>query len=408
MAADRCRHYGADGGRLSNVAMPNRIRTTHAGSLPRPAALAALHAKRFAGKPVDLGALAAQSRTATAEVVRRQCELGIDVVNNGEVGRESFFTYVQHRMTGFSGLSRRPPMRDLVKYPAYRGRLQRTAFAQDSVSLGQPPQATGDVAYGGTAAIDAECAELAQLLRSVGHQPADAFVSAPSPGIVVAAMENRHYPDLDAYLHAVSAALAIEYRAILAHGFLLQIDAPDLAMERHTYFAEQPLDVFVGFVEQVGDAINTALRGVPRHRIRLHVCWGNYEGPHDEDVPLEAIWDALARIDAGQILLSMANPRHSHEYHVFESRGLPADTTLVAGVIDTTTNYIEHPDAVADRLVQIATSIGDPARLMAGTDCGFETSAGFASVVDEIAWQKLASLVEGARRASVKLFGRGG
>ncbi len=339
-------------------------------------------------------------------MVRQQCELGIDVVNNGEDGRESFFTYVQHRMSGFSGVSRRPPMRDLVKYPGYLGRLQRTAFATDSVSLTQPPQATGDVMYGDTAAIDAECREFTQVLKTVGREPADAFMSAPSPGIVVAAMENRHYPDLDAYLQAVSAALTVEYRAILRHGFILQIDAPDLAMERHTYFSDQPLDVFVGFVERVGAAINTALRGVPRSRIRLHVCWGNYEGPHDEDVPLEAIWDALVRIDAGHILLSMANPRHSHEYRLFESRGLPADTTLVAGVIDTTTNYIEHPDAVADRLVQIAQVLEDPTRLMAGTDCGFETSAGFASVVDEIAWQKLASLVEGARRASVKLFGR--
>lgn len=386
--------------------MRQRIRTTHAGSLPRPVALAALHARRFAGETIDLAELAAQSRAATKAVVRQQCELGIDVVNNGEVGRESFFTYVQHRMSGFSGVSRRPPMRDLVKYPGYLGRLQRTAFATDSVSLTQPPQATGDVMYGDTAAIDAECREFTQVLKTVGREPADAFMSAPSPGIVVAAMENRHYPDLDAYLQAVSAALTVEYRAILRHGFILQIDAPDLAMERHTYFSDQPLDVFVGFVERVGAAINTALRGVPRSRIRLHVCWGNYEGPHDEDVPLEAIWDALVRIDAGHILLSMANPRHSHEYRLFESRGLPADTTLVAGVIDTTTNYIEHPDAVADRLVQIAQVLEDPTRLMAGTDCGFETSAGFASVVDEIAWQKLASLVEGARRASVKLFGR--
>ncbi|HEY6599905.1 MAG TPA: hypothetical protein VIZ30_11350 [Pseudomonadales bacterium] len=185
----------------------------------------------------------------------------------------------------------------------------------------------------------------------------------------------------------------------------MQIDAPDLAMERHTYFADQPLETFVGFVERVGDAINAALSGVDLARIRLHVCWGNYEGPHDEDVPLDAIWDALGRIDAGQLLLSMANPRHAHEYHLLASRPLPPRTALVAGVIDTTTNYIEHPDTVADRLVLIAEALGDPTRLMAGTDCGFETAAGFSSVVDEVAWQKLGSLVEGARRASTMLFG---
>jgi 5-methyltetrahydropteroyltriglutamate--homocysteine methyltransferase len=385
--------------------LTDRIRTTHAGSLPRPAELVALHARRFAGERIDSGELAALSKQATADVVRRQVEIGIDEVNNGEVGRESFFTYVQHRMSGFSGQSRRAPMRDLVKYPHFLGYLQRTAFGGDNVSLLQPPQATGPIVYGDTAAIDAECQELAEVLRSLGRKNADAFVSAPSPGIIVAAMEDRHYADLNAYLDAVSAALAVEYRAILRHGFQLQIDAPDLAMERHTYFADQPLSTFVGFVERVGDAINAALRGVPRRRIRLHVCWGNYEGPHDEDVPLADIWAALRRIDAGEVLLSMANPRHAHEYHLFEQQGFPNDTTLVAGVIDTTTNYIEHPDTVADRLVRIAESLDDPRRLMAGTDCGFETSAGYSSVVDEIAWQKLASMVEGARRASRMLFG---
>jgi len=385
--------------------MGDRILTTHAGSLPRPPELVALHARRFAGERIDAVELAQRSKQATEDVVRRQVDIGVDQVNNGEVGRESFFTYVQHRMSGFSGQSRRPPMRDLVKYPHFLGYLQRTAFSGNNVSLLQPPQATGPIQYGDTVAIDAECNELTTVLRSLGRGNADAFVSSPSPGIIVAAMENRHYKDLDAYIDAVAAALAVEYRAILGHGFQLQIDAPDLAMERHTYFADQPLSAFVSFVERVGDAINNALRGVPKDRIRLHVCWGNYEGPHDEDVPLADIWSALKRIDAGSILLSMANPRHAHEYHLFERQRLPSDMTLVAGVIDTTTNYIEHPDTVADRLIRIAESLDDPRRLMAGTDCGFETSAGFSTVIDDIAWQKLATMVEGARRASRMLFG---
>ena len=385
--------------------MRDRILTTHAGSLPRPPELVALHARRFAGERIDAVELAQRSKQATEDVVRRQVDIGVDQVNNGEVGRESFFTYVQHRMSGFSGQSRRPPMRDLVKYPHFLGYLQRTAFSGNNVSLLQPPQATGPIQYGDTMAIDAECNELTTVLRSLGRGNADAFVSSPSPGIIVAAMENRHYKDLDAYIDAVAAALAVEYRAILGHGFQLQIDAPDLAMERHTYFADQPLSAFVSFVERVGDAINNALRGVPKDRIRLHVCWGNYEGPHDEDVPLADIWSALKRIDAGAILLSMANPRHAHEYHLFERQRLPSDMTLVAGVIDTTTNYIEHPDTVADRLIRIAESLDDPRRLMAGTDCGFETSAGFSTVIDDIAWQKLATMVEGARRASRMLFG---
>jgi len=385
--------------------MNDRIRTTHAGSLPRPAELVGLHARRFAGEKIDANELAALSHRATVDVVRRQCDVGIDEVNNGEVGRESFFTYVQHRMTGFSGQSRRKPMLDLVKYPHFLAFLQRTAFAGENVSLLQPPQATGAIAYGDTAAIDAECNELTEILRGLGRDNSSAFVSAPSPGIIVAAMENRHYRDLNAYLDAVARALAVEYRAILRHGFQLQIDAPDLAMERHTYFADRPLSEFVDFVAAVGNAINAALIGVPKERIRLHVCWGNYEGPHDEDVPLADIWDALKQIDCGELLLSMANPRHAHEHHLFETRHLPKDTTLVAGVIDTTTNYIEHPDTVADRLVRIAESLDDPRRLMAGTDCGFETSAGYSAVIDDIVWQKLAAMVEGARRASRVLFG---
>ncbi len=215
--------------------MSARILTTHAGSLPRPAELVALHARRFAGERIDAAELAQRSKEAAESVVRRQIDIGVDQVNNGEVGRESFFTYVQHRMSGFSGQSRRPPMRDIVKYPHFLGYLQRTAFSGDNVSLLQPPQATGPIAYGDTKAIDAECEELSAILRSVGKTNADAFVSSPSPGIIVAAMDNKHYKDLDAYLDAVAAALAVEYRAIIKHGFQLQIDAPDLAMERHTY-----------------------------------------------------------------------------------------------------------------------------------------------------------------------------
>ena len=196
-----------------------------------------------------------------------------------------------------------------------------------------------------------------------------------------------------------------EYEAIAEAGFILQIDAPDLAMERHTSFADRPLKDFIDFIALVIAAINDALANVPRERVRLHVCWGNYEGPHDQDVALADIYEELVKIDAGALMLSMANPRHAHEYHCFEERGLPDHMELIAGVIDTTTNYVEHPLAVADRLELAAKAIGDPARLMAGTDCGFETSAGVAFVAGDIAWAKLKSLSEGAAIASRKLFG---
>ncbi len=382
----------------------NKIRTTHAGSLPRPAALASLHAKKFRGEAVDARELDAMNREAIADVVRRQHTIGIDCINNGEVCRESFFTYVQHRMTGFAGVGNRPPMRDLVKYRHYLDRMRRASFQDEHVSLGGPPAAVGEVRYKSPDAIEAECRDLVQALAAVGRKPEDAFVSVPSPGIVAAAMENRHYDSLESYVHDVATALSVEFRTVLAHGFQLQIDAPDLAMERHTYFADRPLDDFLAFIDCVGRELERVLADAPRERIRLHVCWGNYEGPHDEDVPLEEIWPALLRIRAGALLLSMANPRHAHEHRVFEERGFPSHAVLVAGVIDTTTNYIEHPDTVAERLITAARAIGDPARVMAGTDCGFETSVGYGPVVEEVAWKKLEALVEGARRASEKLF----
>jgi len=377
-----------------------RILTTHAGSLPRPRELAELHARRFRGEPIDPAELERRSRDAVADVVRRQHATGLDHLNNGEVSRESFFTYVQHRMTGFSDVSHRPPMKDLVKYPHYLEHLRRAAFDDEHVSLAAPPAATGAVAYRSTDAIEAECAELVAALAALRVGAQRGFVSVPSPGIVAVAMENRHYATLDDYLVAVTDALAYEYRAVLAAGLNLQIDAPDLAMERHTYFADRPLDEFLGFVERVAGELNRVLAGTPRERVRLHVCWGNYEGPHDEDVPLEEIWPVVRGIHAGALLLSMANPRHAHEHRVFRAQGFPDHAVLVAGVIDTTTNYIEHPDTVAERIVVAAEAVGDASRVMAGTDCGFETSVGFGPVVEEVAWRKLAALVEGARRAS--------
>jgi 5-methyltetrahydropteroyltriglutamate--homocysteine methyltransferase len=379
-----------------------RILTTHAGSLPRPRALTDLFVRASRGEAVDAEALEAEIRAATERSVAVQRACGIDVGNDGEQGRESFFTYVRNRMTGFGGKSQRPVMRDLVAYPGFF-ELMLPHYARGSVSLMSAPKAIAAVRYGTRAALDADLARFAAA--SAGNGFAETFWTVPSPGIVACAMENEHYPSLDAYVDAVAAALATEYEAVVAAGHVLQIDAPDLAMERHTYFADRPLEDFVAFVERVGDLLNAALATAPQERIRLHVCWGNYEGPHDEDVALADVWSAIRRIRCGALLLSMANPRHAHEYRIVAGTGLAAGTALVAGVIDTTTNYIEHPDVIADRLEQIAHALGDPSRLMAGTDCGFETSAGFSSVVDEIAWQKLAALVEGARRAEHRLFG---
>jgi len=234
----------------------------------------------------------------------------------------------------------------------------------------------------------------------------EAFVSAPSPGIIAAAMQNDHYSDLPTYINALADALRTEYTTIANSGFVLQIDAPDLALERHTLFQDKPLEEFLTFVRVVVAAINRALEGIPREQVRLHVCWGNYEGPHVCDVPLEEIWPEVSKLNAGAFMLSMANPRHAHEYRLFQDPAFLGDRLLISGVIDTTTNYVEHPQVVADRIERIANAVGDPQRIIAGTDCGFETSAGSRPVVEEVVWEKLRSLAEGAAIASERLFGK--
>jgi 5-methyltetrahydropteroyltriglutamate--homocysteine methyltransferase len=381
-----------------------RILTTHAGSLPRPKALTALYVRRSRGEGIDADELARSARAATARAVEKQLEVGIDVGNDGEQARESFFTHVQHRMTGFGGSSQRPLMRDLAAWPSFL-ELAAPQFARDSVSLMSAPKAIGAVHSLGAAAITRECETLRETLDAQPRSFAEAFVTAPSPGIVACAMQNAHYATLGEYVAAVAAALRIEYEAIVAHGFLLQIDAPDLAMERHTLFADRPLDEFLAFVDAVIDATNRALLNVSRGRVRLHVCWGNYEGPHTHDVELEPLLPHLYRAQVGALVLSMANPRHAHEHRVLARNPPPRDWRVIAGVIDTTTNYVEHPEVVAERIERAATALGDPSRVLAGTDCGFATSAGFGDVAEELVWEKLRSLSAGAELASKRLFG---
>jgi 5-methyltetrahydropteroyltriglutamate--homocysteine methyltransferase len=229
-------------------------------------------------------------------------------------------------------------------------------------------------------------------------------MTAASPGIVASALENRHYASMPDYVLAVADALRFEYETIVGRGLLLQIDAPDLALERHTLFADRPLGDFLAWVELVVGAINGALRGIDPGRVRLHVCWGNYEGPHTLDVPLEAILPLLYQANVGAFVVSMANPRHAHEYRCFERHPLPADTVLVAGVIDTTSNYVEHPEVVADRLARVVSAVGDPRRVIAGTDCGFDTSAGIGDIAPSVVWEKLRALRAGADLATARLY----
>lgn len=384
----------------------NRILTTHAGSLPRPKSLIALHTAKYSGKPVEETELAQAIEQATRAIIARQIEAGVDIINNGELGRESFFTYVQHRMTGFGGTGSRPIMADLTRYPGSLERRRQAMSTDERVDLLKAPKAIGQVSYVNPEPIEQECRQLQRLLAETAGGFSRAFVSAPSPGIIAAAMQNEYYDNLEIYINAVAEALRTEYAAIAAAGFILQIDAPDLALERHTLFQDKPLEDFLEFVRIVVAAINKSLAGIPREQVRLHVCWGNYEGPHDCDVPLEDIWPDVSQIKAGAVMLSMANPRHAHEYRLFEDPAFLGDRLLVTGVIDTTTNYIEHPKTVADRIERVAKAVGDPRRIMAGTDCGFETAAGSKMVIEEVVWAKLRSLAEGAAIASKRLLGQ--
>lgn len=383
----------------------HRILTTHAGSLPRPKALVHLLAAKAGGEEVNEARLAREIEAASAAVIAKQIESGVDIVNDGEVGRESFFTYVRDRMTGFGGQGSRVPMRDITMYPSFLQHTMRVLAASESVSLLAPPQAVGAVAYKDDAAITAECARLRRLLEALPQKPAGAFMTAPSPGIVAAAMENKHYDTIGGYVAALGRALSVEYRAILGAGFALQIDAPDLAMERHTLFADKSLDEFLAFSKAVIEAINRAIEGAPRERVRLHVCWGNYNGPHECDEPIENIWPVIEKANVGAFVISLANPRHEHEVAFFRDGRLPKNATLIAGAIDTTTNYVEHPKVVAERVVRAVEAVGDPARVIAGTDCGFETSAGFVTVAEEVVWAKLRALRDGAALASRRVFG---
>ncbi len=351
-----------------------RILTTHAGSLPRPASLTHLYAERARGAATDPAAIEAEGRAALRWVVPKQVEAGIDIGNNGEQQREAFFLYVQHRMSGFGGAWTRKPFADMARYPAYMERSQALAKATEHVSnVGGVPQAVGEVRYLDQSLVDDECADFAAVLAETGARFAQPFMTAPSPGIIA------------------------------AHGYVLQIDAPDLAMERHVSYQDRPLSDFLGFTERVVETINNALSNIPREQVRLHVCWGNYEGPHDCDVPPRDVMPVLKGARVGALVLPFGNPRHAHEYRALND--LPEDQLVVAGVIDTITNYIEHPEVVADRLENAARALGDPSRLIAGTDCGFDTSAGRGRVAEDVVWAKLRALSHGAKIASERLFG---
>jgi 5-methyltetrahydropteroyltriglutamate--homocysteine methyltransferase len=384
-----------------------RILTTHTGSLPRPRDLTQLYALRAPGEAVDEGEIDRAGQQAVRAVIRKQRDAGIDVGNNGEQQRDSFFLYLKSRLSGLGGSWERPSRADVDRYPEFKRMwLEQHASKTQVSALGGLPKAIGEVRYLDDRAINDECRHFRTVLEENKGVFVEPFMSAPSPGIVATAVRNEHYDTFGAYLAALGRALKVEYEAIVKHGLLLQIDAPDLALERHITYKDQPVSAFVGFVEQVVATINQALENVPRDRVRLHVCWGNSESPHDCDVALEDILPALQQAKVGGFVLPFANPRHAHEFRCFETHPLDDDQILVAGVIDSLTNFVEHPEVVADRIERVAAVVGDPSRVLAGTDCGFDTSAGWGRVAEDVVWAKLTSLRDGARLASERLFPR--
>ncbi len=375
-----------------------RILTTHTGSLPRPEGLVAMLGSLSQGEAADEEALYTASREATTGVVAAQMDAGVDVINNGEQSRVSFSTYVTQRMSGFGGSWTRRGHRDQNEFPG----LARPRVVQ---LMRDVPTCVGPLAYERLDLVERECREFLDAVGSADSQPSDLFMTAASPGIVALTLANRYYDSHEDYVFALAEELRKEYEIIVANGLTLQLDCPDLAMERHISYQDEPLSAFRDVVTLHIRAINHALANIPRDRVRLHVCWGNSEGPHQYDVPLEDIVDLLYEANVGALVMEMANPRHAHEHRVYRDRPLPEGMLLVAGVIDTKTNYVEHPRLIADRLHQaVAAAGGDPTQVLAGTDCGFDTSAGSNRVEAGIVWLKLRAMHEGADIASRELF----
>src|SRR6516164_3937952 len=382
----------------------DRILTTHAGSIPRGEPLGQMLIDEEAGKPVDNSALESNIGLRVSHVLEKQAEAGIDIINDGEQGRVGFQTYVTQRMSGFGGVSKRPYGKEFIEYPQFTKRMMERLSKISKVF--DAPQATADIKYQDTARINAEIERLTRLSAAVKPRVTEFFMNAPSPGIVATTMLNAHYASHEAYLDAVAREIRTEYLAVIKAGFVLQIDAPDLAMERVLLFQDMSDMEYAKLVEQHVAALNKALEGIPANRVRLHVCWGNWEGPHVHDVAMEVILPPLYRANVGAIGLEFANPRRQHETVALKANKPPKDMAVIPGVIDSKSNFVEHPEVVAQRIERVVDAIGDKERVIAGVDCGFGTFVGWEWVTEDVVWAKLATLRAGAETASKPLWGR--
>jgi 5-methyltetrahydropteroyltriglutamate--homocysteine methyltransferase len=376
-----------------------KIRTTHVGSLPRPEAVtAALTAREDRGLATDDARRSFDATIASAvmDVVRHQFDVGIDLVSDGEMSKITYSTYVHDRLTGFDGDTPRKPSLDLAPYAELRGRLAAAAGGAQSFKR---QSCVGPIRYVGHTDLDADLAHLRAAVSAAGRTPADAFLNAASPGLVTAFQGNAYFATHEEYVEAVGEAMQTEYEAIVAAGFSLQLDCPDLAMARHTGFQDLDDEQFLRRAAHHVEVLNHATRNIDPAAMRMHLCWGNYEGPHDHDIELAAVLPIVLTARPSSILFEAANPRHAHEWQVWAEALIPDDKVLVPGVITSTSNYVEHPAHVAELLSRYVGIVGSE-RVVAGTDCGFGTFAGIGKVDPAVAYKKLGSLVAGAAIAS--------
>jgi 5-methyltetrahydropteroyltriglutamate--homocysteine methyltransferase len=367
--------------------------TTHTGSLPRPPDLIRMMFAKEEGVPVDPAALGRRIRGAVAEIVSKQVEAGVALVNDGEMSKPSYATYVKDRLNGFGGTSHPLQYRDLMDFPE----MAKRVFGDPGRSRRRTPACDGPISVRDSQAVLVDVDNLRAALQAA--KLTDGFMTAASPGVISLFFKNEHYPSHESYVYAIADAMRHEYEAIARAGLVLQVDCPDLGMGRHIQFADLGLDEFRRMARLHVEALNHALANVAPEQARLHLCWGNYEGPHHHDVALADIIEIAFAARTTALSFEASNPRHAHEWRVFERVKLPPGKVIIPGVLDSTTNFIEHPDLVAERIGRYARLVGRE-NVIAGTDCGFGTWVGQAAVDPDIVWAKLASMAEGARRAT--------
>ena len=375
----------------------HRILTTHVGSLPRSEEVFKLVFAKEAGEKIDMNHYDQAIAEAVQTVVRKQTDVGVDVVSDGEQSKISYATYIKHRLNGFDGDSPRRTPKDLEEYPAFSKR----ASSSGGVPTYSRPQCVGPISVKDLKPLEVDLQNFKDALSV--SEATDAFMNAASPGVIAQFQPNQHYPDHSSYLYALADAMKVEYEGIAEAGLVIQIDSPDLALGRHVLFKDKSDKEFVTMAELHIEALNHALQNIPAEQLRLHVCWGNYQGPHHCDIEMKKILPAVLKAKPMALSFEGANPRHSHEWSVFRDAKIPENKVLIPGVLDSTTNFVEHPELVAERICRFADIVGRE-RVIAGSDCGFSTFAGFGTVDADITYAKLGSLVRGAEIASETLW----